>query len=190
MWVRFSDLLFDLNLNVVLELEYIGLFEQKAKHLYNKLEEIKASPSPVLSGALRTPHSLFHCFFLSLFLVTRVQSLLVTSQLYDMVCCLTIDKAFNDVFGNNIWFLPNMVWNDGMWYGMVRYGIFQYGMVWYTMVWYDGMAKSAADTLPRFCLRCSFPPVHPLPHELAASWQQNRWKQTNKQTNRNVIKTQ
>ena len=69
MWVRFSDLLFDLNLNVVegmLELEYIGLFEQKAKHLYNKLEEIKASPSPVLSGALRTPHSLFHCF-LSLF---------------------------------------------------------------------------------------------------------------------------
>ena len=85
---------------------------------------------------------------------------------------------------NNIWFLPNMVWNDGMWYGMVRYGIFQYGMVWYTMVWYDGMAKSAADTLPRFCLRCSFPPVHPLPHELAASWQQNRWKQTNKQTNK------
>ena len=49
-----------------------------------------------------------------------------------------------------------------------------------------GASHTAADDLPRFCLRCSFPPLHPLPHELAASWQQNKYKQPSnkRKTNR------
>ena len=69
------------------------------------------------------------------------------------------------------------------WTSPMHTGIAWYGMVRYSSSFFRA-SHTAGDDLPRFCLQCSFPPVHLLLHELAASWQQNTRKQASNKTNK------
>ena len=58
----------------------------------------------------------------------------------------------------------SLVWYGMVWYG-TQFGTVPFGMVLYGMVGYSASvfvaSHTAADDLPRFCLRCSFPPTAP-----------------------------